>query len=224
MDLEFSPEDIAFRNEVRAFIDANYPAHLKGRVLREDLSKEDFLAWHKILGQEGLVAPSWPKEYGGTGWTATQKYIWLEENARADTIPPLPFGVSMVGPVIYTFGTDEQKKALPAGHPLRRRLVVPRLFRARRGLRPRVAEDHGRARRRLLHRQRPEDLDDARPVRRLGLLPGAAPTRSAKQQEGISFLLIDMKTPGVTVRPIISAGRRPRGQRRLPRQREGAGR
>ena len=62
MDLEFSPEDIAFRNEVRAFIEANYPPHLKGRVLREDLSKEDFLAWHQILGTKGWSAPAWPKE------------------------------------------------------------------------------------------------------------------------------------------------------------------
>ena len=109
MNLEFSPEEIAFRNEVRAFIDANYPKHLKGVGLREDLSKEDFLAWHKILGKKGWSAPAWPQEYGGTGWTATQRYIWLEENARGETIPPLPFGVSMVGPVIYTFGTPEQK-------------------------------------------------------------------------------------------------------------------
>src|ERR1044071_4137826 len=109
MNLDFTPEELAFRDEVRAFIRDNYPAHLRGRVFREDLSRDDFLAWHKILGKKGWAAPAWPKEYGGTGWTPTQRYIWLEENARADTIPPLPFAVAMVGPVIYTFGTPEQK-------------------------------------------------------------------------------------------------------------------
>ncbi|MEL7482315.1 MAG: acyl-CoA dehydrogenase family protein, partial [Pseudomonadota bacterium] len=110
MNLEFSPEEIAFRQEVRTFIDENYPADLAGKGTREDLSKEEFLAWHKTLHQKGWVAPAWPKEYGGTGWTATQRYIWSEENARVDAVMPLPFGVSMVGPVIYTFGSDAQKQ------------------------------------------------------------------------------------------------------------------
>ena len=86
-------------------------AELRGKQDEGDeLSKEDFLSWHKVLAKKGWVAPAWPVEYGGTGWTPTQRYIWLEENARAETVPPLPFGVSMVGPVIYTFGTPEQKK------------------------------------------------------------------------------------------------------------------
>ena len=109
MNLEFSPEEIAFRDEVRTFIEENYPAELKGKGHREDLSREEFLAWHQILGKKGWSVPSWPVEYGGTGWTPTQKYIWSEENARADTIMPLPFSVSMVGPVIYTFGSQEHK-------------------------------------------------------------------------------------------------------------------
>src|SRR3546814_15409969 len=75
----------------------------------EELSKEDFLAWHTILYKKGGVAPAWPVEYGGTGWTPTQRFIFSEETARADCIRLLPFGLSMVGPVIYTFGTPEQK-------------------------------------------------------------------------------------------------------------------
>jgi len=109
VNLEFTPEENAFREEVRTFIDQNYPEQLKGFGSREDLSKEDFLAWHKVLGEKGWSTPAWPQEYGGTDWTSTQKYIWSEENARAETIMPLPFGVSMVGPVIYTFGNEEQK-------------------------------------------------------------------------------------------------------------------
>jgi alkylation response protein AidB-like acyl-CoA dehydrogenase len=110
MDLELSLEELAFRDEVRAFIRDTYPAHLTAKGMRDDLGKEDYLAWHKILGKKGWSAPAWPAEYGGTGWSATQRYIWLEENARAETIPVLPFGISMVAPVIYTFGSEAQKK------------------------------------------------------------------------------------------------------------------
>ncbi|TAD80620.1 MAG: pimeloyl-CoA dehydrogenase large subunit, partial [Sphingomonadales bacterium] len=114
MNLEFTPEEQAFRDEVRAFIAENYPKHLADFGMREDMEREDFLAWHKVLGKKGWSVPAWPVEYGGTGWTPTQRYIWSEENARASTVMPLPFGVSMVGPVIYTFGNEEQKaKHLP---------------------------------------------------------------------------------------------------------------
>ena len=110
MNLEFSPEEIAFRAEVRAFIEENYPDELKDMGSREDLTRDQFLAWHKVLGKKGWAAPAWPEKYGGTGWTSTQRYIWSEENARVDAMMPLPFGVSMVAPVIYTFGNEEQKE------------------------------------------------------------------------------------------------------------------
>jgi alkylation response protein AidB-like acyl-CoA dehydrogenase len=115
MDMEFTAEDLAFRDEVRAFIAENYPQELRGKQDEGDeLGKEDFLAWHRILHKKGWVAPAWPVEYGGTGWSPTQRYIWSEETARADCIRLMPFGLSMVGPVIYTFGTPEQKaKFLP---------------------------------------------------------------------------------------------------------------
>ena len=71
MDLNFSAEDLAFRDEVRAFIKDNYPPHLNGKIEEgEEMSKEDFLSWHKVLAKKGWIAPAWPKEYGGTGWTA----------------------------------------------------------------------------------------------------------------------------------------------------------
>ena len=110
MDLDFSSEDLAFRDEVRAFIAEAYPAQLKDRLIGEDaFTKEDYLAWHRTLADKGWIAPNWPKAVGGTDWTPTQKYIFSEELARADTIMIMPFGISMVGPVIYTFGTAEQK-------------------------------------------------------------------------------------------------------------------
>ena len=119
MDLNFSAEDIAFRDDVRAFIKDSYPAHLNGKIEEgEELSKEDFLSWHKVLAAKGWIAPGWPVQYGGTGWNSVQRYIWSEETARADAIRLMPFGLNMVGPVIYTFGTPEQKAQHPAEHPV----------------------------------------------------------------------------------------------------------
>ncbi|MGH6950812.1 MAG: acyl-CoA dehydrogenase family protein [Vitreimonas sp.] len=201
MDLNFSAEEIAFRDEVRAFIEANYPKHLKGKVLREDLSKEDFLAWHKILGRKGWSAPAWPKEYGGTGWTATQRYIWLEENARGETIPPLPFGVSMVGPVIYTFGTPEQKKRFLPG------ILAGDVWWAQGYSEPGAGSDLASLKTRAVREGEHYIVNGQKTWTTLAqyadwgfFLVRTDP--SAKPQEGISFLLIDMKAPGVSVRPI----------------------
>jgi alkylation response protein AidB-like acyl-CoA dehydrogenase len=201
MNLEFSPEEVAFRDEVRAFIDANYPKHLKGKGLREDLSKEDFLAWHQILGKKGWSAPAWPKEYGGTGWTATQRYIWLEENARAETIPPLPFGVAMVGPVIYTFGTPEQKQRFLPG------ILSGEVWWAQGYSEPGAGSDLASLKTKAVREGDYYIVNGQKTWTTLGqhadwgfFLCRTDP--NAKQQEGISFLLIDMKSPGVSVRPI----------------------
>ena len=83
MDLTFSPEEEAFRTEVRNFIAENLPADVKGKARRDMTSKDDFLKWHHILYKKGWVAPLWPKEYGGTGWNVTQRYIFNEECAKA---------------------------------------------------------------------------------------------------------------------------------------------
>jgi hypothetical protein len=201
MDLEFSPEEVAFRKEVRAFIDANYPAQVKGKGMREDLSKEDMRAWHKVLGKKGWSAPAWPVEYGGTGWTATQRYIWLEENARAETIPPLPFGVSMVGPVIYTFGTPEQKQRFLPG------ILSGEVWWCQGYSEPGAGSDLASLKTRAVREGDYYIVNGQKTWTTLGqhadwgfFLVRTDP--NAKQQEGISFLLIDMKSPGVTVRPI----------------------
>ncbi|MDZ4693191.1 acyl-CoA dehydrogenase family protein [Terricaulis sp.] len=201
MDLNFSAEELAFRDEVRAFIEANYPKHLKGKVLREDLSKEDFLAWHKILGKKGWSAPAWPVEYGGTGWTATQRYIWLEENARGETIPPLPFGVSMVGPVIYTFGTPEQKQRFLPG------ILSGDVWWAQGYSEPGAGSDLASLKTRAVREGDHYIVNGQKTWTTLGQHADwgfflVRTDTNAKQQEGISFLLIDMKSPGVTVRPI----------------------
>ena len=207
MTLEFTKEDLAFRDEVRAFIEENYPKHLRGVGLRDDLGKEDIRAWHKILGKKGWSAPAWPKEYGGTGWTPTQRYIWLEENARMDTIPPLPFAVSMVGPVIYTFGTPEQKKRFLPG------ILSGEEWWCQGYSEPGSGSDLASLKTKAVRAKDDEGGDHyivngqktwttlAQHADWGFFLCRTDP--SAKMQEGISFLLIDMKSPGVTVKPII---------------------
>jgi alkylation response protein AidB-like acyl-CoA dehydrogenase len=100
MDLHYSAEDLAFRDEVRSFLETSYPDHLRSRASRDEVTKQDFLDWQKILYNRGWGAPAWPKEYGGTGWSSTQKYIFQEECARAETLGVPPFGMSMLAPVL----------------------------------------------------------------------------------------------------------------------------
>jgi alkylation response protein AidB-like acyl-CoA dehydrogenase len=117
LNLDFTAEEVAFRDEVRTFIfrDA-YPADVRARqAAREPVTKDDYLAWHRVLADKGWIAPSWPKQYGGTGWTPTQKYIWSEELARADAMPIMPFGPVMLASVLLAFGTEEQKQRFLPG-------------------------------------------------------------------------------------------------------------
>jgi len=203
MDMSFSPEELAFRDEVRTFIADNYPKDLKSRRTRGEMSKEDILAWHRILYKKGWVVPHWPVEYGGTGWSITQRYIWNEENARAETQPLLPFGLSMVGPVIFNYGNEEQKKRF-----------LPGIL---------SADDWW-----CQGYSEPGAGSDLASLKTKAVLDGdhyvvnghkiwttlaqyadwmfclVRTDSNVKAQEGISFLLIDMKTPGITVRPIIT--------------------
>jgi alkylation response protein AidB-like acyl-CoA dehydrogenase len=111
MDIEFSKEDLAFRDEVRAWVEANLPRDIRDKMdLGQPLEKDDFVRWQKILFQKGWAAPDWPVEYGGTGWSLTRRYIFDDELGRAGAPPVMAFGLKMVGPVIYTFGNAEQKR------------------------------------------------------------------------------------------------------------------
>jgi hypothetical protein len=206
MDLEFSPEDIAFREEARRFIAENYPAALRGKQEQgEELAKEDFLSWHRVLAAKGWVAPAWPKEYGGPGWTTTQRFIWSEELARADTLPILPFGINMVGPVIYTFGTPEQKaRFLP-------RILSGEDWWCQGYSEPGAGSDLASLRTKAVRDGDHYVVNGQKTWTTLAQHAdwGFFLVRTdfeAKAQEGISFLLIDMKSPGVTVRPIITLG------------------
>ena len=209
MDLDFSPEDLAFKAQARAFIADSYPKSLRDKQARgEEFGKEDYLAWHRVLAKQGWIAPSWPKEYGGTDWTPTQKYIWSEEQARADTLAILPFGVSMLAPVVYTFGTEEQKQRFLPG------IYSGDVWWCQGYSEPGAGSDLAS----LKTKAERITADDGKEYYIVNgqktwttlaqyadwgfFLVRTDPT--AKPQAGISFLLIDMKTPGVTVRPIIT--------------------
>jgi alkylation response protein AidB-like acyl-CoA dehydrogenase len=110
VELSLSGEDAAFRDEVRDFIANNYPQEMRVPNPETDLTKEQMLLWHRILHRKGWIAPLWPQEYGGPGWSITKRFVFEQKTSRAGTLPPLAFGVTMVGPVIYTFGNDAQKR------------------------------------------------------------------------------------------------------------------
>ena len=111
MDLRFTAEEIAFRDEARAFFRERIPAEIRRKVSEgRHLSKDDMVAAHRIMHARGWAVPHWPKEWGGQDLSAVQRYILNEEMQRAAVPPPLPFNVAMVGPVIATFGNEAQKR------------------------------------------------------------------------------------------------------------------
>ena len=203
MDLNYTAEDLAFRDTVRAFLNANLPKDLQDKVLNHKrLSKEDFVRWHKIVAKQGWVGTGWPTQYGGTGWSPVQRHIWEEECARAGTPAIMPFGVNMVAPVIMAFGNEAQK-----------RYYLPRILNcddwwcqgySEPGSGSDLASLKTRAERQGDHyivNGQKTWTTLAQHADMIFCLVRTDPT--ARKQEGISFLLINMHTPGITVRPII---------------------
>ncbi len=201
MDIQFTPEEMAFRDDVRRFIEEHHPKHLLEVHYRTDLSREDFLAWHRILHQKGWIAPNWPVDHGGPGWSATQRYIFNEECARAETVPIMPFGLNMVGPVIYTFGTSEQKaRFLP-------RILSGEDWWCQGYSEPEAGSDLASLRTTAVRDGDDYVLNGQKTWTTLAQFSDwifvlARTDPDTKPQAGISFFLVDMKTPGVSVRPI----------------------
>ena len=204
MNLEYSAADQAFRAEVRDFLQASLPPAIAAKVATaEHLAKEDIVAWQKILYAKGWIAPNWPKEYGGPGWTPTQRYIFDEECCLADAPHLSPFGLSMVGPVIYTFATAEQKAK-----------YLPRILSSEDWWCQGYSEPGSGSDLASLKTRAESDGDhyvvtghkiwttQAHFANMMFCLVRTDP--ATKPQEGISFLLIDMTSPGITVRPIIT--------------------
>ncbi len=202
MNLEFTEEEKAFRAEVRDFIDNNYPKDIGTRGVQDEMSREDMLAWHKILGKKGWSVPAWPTEYGGTGWTPTQRYIWGEENARKNTVMPLPFGVSMVGPVIYTFGNEEQKAEHLPG------IRSGDVWWCQGYSEPGAGSDLASLKTTAVRDGDDYIINGQKTWTTLaqhadwGFFLCRTDSDAPKPQMGISFILVDMNTPGIEVRPI----------------------
>ena len=209
MDLSFTPEERAFRDEMRQFFRAEIPADIRERTGRgEHVPKEDVVATQRILNAHGLAVPNWPTQWGGRDWSAVQHYFWLDEMQQAGVPPPLAFNTSMVGPVIAEFGSEEQKrKYLPATANLDiwwcQGFSEPGAGSDLASLRTTAKRDGAHY---VVNGQKTWTTL-AQYADWIFCLVRTDPV--AKKQEGISFLLIEMNTPGITVRPIqtIDGGR-----------------
>ena len=204
MDLEFTDELRDFQREVRAFIEERLPADVRTKVERFlTLDKDDYLRWQDILAERGWLVHSWPVEYGGTGWSPVQCYIFEEETGRARAPRILPFGPKMVGPVIYTFGTDAQKaKYLPA-------IARNETWWCQGYSEPDAGSDLASLRTRAV-RDGDHYVVNGTKTWTTGahwadmMFCLVRTDTGVKPQEGISFLLVDMHDPGVEVRPIVT--------------------
>jgi hypothetical protein len=204
VDLNYSPEEAAFREEVRAWLASNLPQDLKARMASyAHLSKDELLRWHRILAKKGWVAPAWPKEWGGTGWNVVQRYIFEEELGYAGAPPLIPFGLTMCAAVLLRFGTEAQKKRF-----------LPRIYDGDDFWCQGYSEPGSGSDLASLKTKAVKDQDSyvvngqkiwttlAHYADWIFCLVRTDPSVE-RRQEGISFLLMDMKTPGITVRPLM---------------------
>ncbi|MCC7546371.1 MAG: acyl-CoA dehydrogenase family protein [Burkholderiales bacterium] len=204
MDLNYSPQELAFRDEVRSFVRSRLPHEISRKVLEHKrLGRDDYLVWQKLLHAQGWMAPNWPAQYGGAAWTAVQQHIFDEECAEAGAPRIIPFGVNMVGPVIIAFGSAWQKQ-----HYLPRILSSEDWWcqgYSEPGAGSDLASLKTRAERRGEHYVVNGQKTWTTLAQHADMIFCLVRTASTgKRQEGISFLLVDMRTPGVNVRPIIT--------------------
>jgi Acyl-CoA dehydrogenases len=204
MDLDFSPEDLAFREEVRAFIAEAYDEDMRARMAQSKngyLDKESQVRWLKRLGAKGWIAPDWPVEYGGTGWSLSKKYIFDMEMALAGAPSTSNMGLKMCAPVVMAFGTEEQKKQhLP-------KILTTDVWWCQGYSEPGSGSDLASL---SLKAERDGDyyvLNGSKTWTTLAqwadwMFCLVRTSNEEIRQKGISFLLIDMKTPGITIRPI----------------------
>jgi pimeloyl-CoA dehydrogenase large subunit len=202
MDLRFTDAETAFREEVRAFVRANLPGSIRQKIVGgHHPGKDDIVNWTRILNKKGWSVAHWPKEWGGTGWTPVQLLIFNDELQQAGAPEPLAFGTSMVGPVIYTFGSDAQKRRfLPRIANIDdwwcQGFSEPGAGSDLAGLKTTAKRDGGDW---VINGQKTWTTL-AQYADWIFVL--ARTDGTVKKQEGISFILVDMKSPGVTVRPI----------------------
>ena len=203
MDLDYSPEERAFRDEVRGWLRENLPAELREKVIEyRELTKHDLQRWHRLLAAKGWIAPSWPVEWGGTGWSAVQRYIFEEECGYAGTPPLVPFGLMMCAAVLFQFGTEAQKKRFLPG------IYSGDEFWCQGYSEPGAGSDLASLRTTAKRNGDHYVVNGQKTWTTLAHMADwifclVRSEAADKKQEGISFLLIEMKSPGIAVRPLV---------------------
>ena len=204
MDLSLKPEDEVFRSDVRTFLQTTLPDDVKSAPsVGVSIEKPLLKKWHSLLADKGWAAPHWPREHGGTGWSITQKHIWEEETSQAGAPRLMAFGLSMVAPVIYTFGNDDQKAQHLPG------ILNGDVWWCQGYSEPGSGSDLSSLKTKAV-RDGDEYVVTGQKIwtsyahEADWIFCLVRTDDSGKQQEGISFLLIDMKTPGIEVKPIVS--------------------
>lgn len=202
MELALSDEEKRFREEMREFFTTEIPGDLRDRVALGQATRDDLAASHKAMAGAGIAAPHWPLEWGGRDWNPVQRHIWRDEMQLAGAPDPLAFNVDMVGPVIYTFGSRElQERFLPDTYDLG-------IWWCQGFSEPEAGSDLASLKTTAIKDGTDYIVNGQKTWTTLGQHadwifclartdPGAP-----KRQAGISFLLIDMRTPGVSLRPI----------------------
>ncbi|MGB0849165.1 MAG: acyl-CoA dehydrogenase family protein [Thiolinea sp.] len=202
MNLNFTPKELAFRTEVKTFLQENLPADLQGKVRNgQTLTKAEMEAWHAILNQRGWLANHWPTQYGGTGWSAVEKFIFEDECCRAYAPRIVPFGLNMLGPVLIKFGNDVQKnywlpRILDGSDWWCQGYSEPDAGSDLASLKTSAVREGGHY---IVNGQKTWTTL-AQHANMIFCL--VRTSTEGKPQTGISFLLIDMNSPGVEVRPL----------------------
>ncbi|MBL8485779.1 MAG: acyl-CoA dehydrogenase family protein [Rhodocyclaceae bacterium] len=204
MNLDLTPEEQAFREEVRAFVREKLPAHIRHKVMNGlHLEKADHVLWLRTLHEKGWSAASWPREFGGPGWSPVEQYVFEEECAAGGAPRLIPFGLKMVAPVIMAFGNRaQQERYLP-------KIRSGEEWWCQGYSEPGAGSDLASLKCRAENRGDHYVVNGQKTWNTLGqhadwIFCLVRTDTEAKPQRGISFLLIDMKSPGITVRPIIT--------------------
>ncbi|MEH6503965.1 MAG: acyl-CoA dehydrogenase family protein [Cycloclasticus sp.] len=204
MDLNYTPEDQAFQLEVREFLRQNYPKDIQDKVANGiALKKDDYVRWQKILAKQGWVAPGWPEQHGGPGWTPVQKYIFDEECGAANCLRTVAFGLVMLAPVLMKYGSDEQREKYLAD------IYNSDVWWCQGYSEPNAGSDLASLQTKAVKQGDHYIVNGSKTWTTHGhyadkMFTLVRTSQEDKKQKGISFLLIDMDAPGVSTSPIVT--------------------
>jgi hypothetical protein len=203
VNAEFTEQELAFQDEVRTFLQSEFPKDYRSKIdANIRLSKEEIVDWQKILYRKGWAASSWPEEFGGTGWSQIQKHIFANEMGLIGAPEPVPFGMKMVAPIIMAYGSDEQKaRFLPD-------ILESNVWWCQGYSEPNAGSDLASLKTSAVRDGDHYVVNGAKTWNTYGQYADwifclVRTDNSVKKQEGISFLLIDMHSPGISLKPIV---------------------